>query len=693
MSPTAKRFLVIPAAAAVSLVLAGCQKHAETAGPAWTLDESQLIQPIRFHPDDVDPAISACTDFGAHTNDKWLAANPIPDDQSRWGAFMVLRDRSLQVQKQLAEQIAAEANPQGIHKTIADLWTTGMDEAALDAQGITPLAARLAEVDALADGAAVAAWLRAQAAVGNLLLFDFGPEADFNDSSMNMAYAVQGGTSLPDKTYYFAKDKQSVRDAFAVHVQKMLELSGVSAEDAEAQARDVMAFETRLAGASKSEEDLSRDVSLYYHPVTAAEADELAPNFPWTAFFESQQLAVPAKFSLAMPDFHREVSRMLDDVPLAQWKSYLRFRLVDDAAPYLGKAFADQRFEFYNKTLLGQPAQQPRWKRVLNAIEQSAGEAMGEVYVEAAFPPESRAQMEQLVGNLVQALKGRIENLTWMSGTTKEKALAKWAAFTTKIGYPEKWRDWSGLATSRDSYYGNVMAARAFNYRHDLDKIGKPVDRTEWVMSPQTVNAYYNPLQNEIVFPAAILQPPFFDPSMDAAYNYGAIGAVIGHEITHGFDDQGSRFGPTGNFEQWWTPADARQFKALTGKLVKQFDGYRVGPENLPVNGNLTLGENIADLGGLAIAYDALHAATKDQPDAAEGGLTRDQRFFYGWGSVWRGQMRPEALKVRLATDPHSPEWARVVGALANHPAFAAAFGCKDTDPMVNAGDKRVVIW
>jgi putative endopeptidase len=301
--------------------------------------------------------------------------------------------------------------------------------------------------------------------------------------------------------------------------------------------------------------------------------------------------------------------------------------------------------------------------------------------------------MEELVGNLNLALKARIENLSWMSAATKEKALAKWATFTTKIGSPEKWRDWSGLATSRDSYYGNVMVARAFNYRHELDKVGKPVDKTEWGMTPQTVNAYYNPLLNEIVFPAAILQPPFFDPTVDAAYNYGAIGAVIGHELTHGFDDQGSRFGPTGNLEEWWTNADSRQFKALTGKLVKQFDGYKVGPENLAVNGNLTLGENIADLGGLSIAYDALQVASEGRADAADGGLTRDQRFFYGWASVWRGQMRPEALKVRLVSDPHAPEWARAVGAPTNHPAFAAALGCKDTDPMVNAGEKRVVIW
>ncbi len=318
---------------------------------------------------------------------------------------------------------------------------------------------------------------------------------------------------------------------------------------------------------------------------------------------------------------------------------------------------------------------------------------MGQIYVEVAFPPESRDRMQQLVGNLTTALKGRIENLAWMSDATKTKALVKWGTFTSKIGYPTKWRDYTGLATSKDSYFGNVVAAQAFNYKWELGKIGKPVDKTEWEMTPQTVNAYYNPLQNEVVFPAAILQPPFFDPKADDAYNYGAIGGVIGHELTHGYDDQGARFGPTGNFEQWWTDADAKAFKALTGKLVQQFNAYEVGPEKLKVNGNLTLGENIADLGGLAIAYDALQHASEGKEDSKADGLTRDQRFFYGWAAVWRSQLRPEALKVRLASDPHSPEGPRAIGAPSNHPAFAAAFGCKEGDPMVKSGDQRVVIW
>jgi putative endopeptidase len=680
--------------AAVLLALAGCQKAPEQkaeAAPAFRLDEAQLIQPIRFGAGDLDASKSACTDFAAYANDKWLAANPIPADQVRWGAFNVLRERSLQVQKQLAEQIAAKPTQAGIEKIIADIWATGIDENKRNADGVAPLDSRLEEIAALKDGAGIAEYLRKVSARGENPLFGFGSLADFKDSTMQMAYAVQGGTSLPDKTYYFDADKKAIREAFVAHVAKVLELSGVPATDAAAQAKQVMAFETRLAKASKSQEDISRDFSLYYNPVTLADADKLTPNFSWTAFVEAQQIAKIEKLSLSVPSFHQEVSRMLKDVPVAEWQSYLRFHVVDGASPYLSDALVQQQFDFYSKTLSGQKEMKALWKRVLGQLEGAAGEAMGQVYVQVAFPPESRDRMQKLVDNLREALKGRIENLAWMTPATKAKALEKWSGFTSKIGYPEKWRDWSGLATSRDSYFGNMIKAGEFNYRYDLAKIGKPTDKTEWGMTPQTVNASYNPLNNDITFPAAILQPPFFDPKADDAINYGSIGAVIGHELTHGYDDQGSRFGPTGNFEQWWTPEDAKKFAALTGALVKQYNGYTLMDSK--VNGKLTLGENIADLGGINIAYDALQRASKDVADPKVDGLTRDQRFFLGFASVWRDQIRPEALKVQLASDPHSPGRVRANGTPTNLPAFAAAFGCKAGDPMVNADDKRVVIW
>jgi putative endopeptidase len=424
-----------------------------------------------------------------------------------------------------------------------------------------------------------------------------------------------------------------------------------------------------------------------------AEADKLSPNFPWTKFFESQKVATSEFFSLGIPAFHQEVSKMLADVPVAQWQSWLRFKVIDGAAPYLSDNFVAENYEFYGKTLQGQKEQRARWKRVLGVIENSAGEAMGQRYVEVAFPASSKAQMLELVNNLRDALKARIENLAWMSDATKKKALEKWAAFNTKIGYPDKWRDWSGLATSRDSLYGNVAAATAFNYRWNLDKIGKPVDKDEWGMTPQTINAYYDPQRNEIVFPAAILQPPFFDPQADAALNYGAIGAVIGHELTHGYDDQGSRFGPSGNFEVWWTKEDAAKFGALTGKLVKQYSSYTAPGLTEKVNGNLTLGENIADLGGINIAYDAFQKAVEGKPDPKIDGMTRDQRFFLGFASAWREKYTPELTKLIVASDPHSPDAVRANGTPTNVDAFAKAFGCKEGDAMVNSGDKKVVIW
>ncbi|MCW4470970.1 peptidase [Xanthomonas sp. H13-6] len=686
---------------AIGAALVGCKKDetpaadsaasAQAATSTLTLDESKLPAYNAFHVSDLDTGQDACTDFGAYVNGKWLAANEIPGDRTSWGAFTILDERSVAVQHQLAEQAAAIENATGVEKIVGDFWATGMDEARINAQGLEPLQADLAAIDGLQDREAIADYLRATAAKGENGLFGFGAEADFKNSSMNIAYAMQGGLGLPDKTYYFDADKKDKLAAYQAHVAKVLELSGVAAEEAARQAAEVVKFETRLAKASKSSVEMSRDVSLYYNPVTLAEADKLTPNFSWTKFFESQGVAAPEKFSLAIPAFHQEVDKALGDTDPSVWRAYLRFHAVDSASPYLSDAFVQENYAFYGKTLNGQKEIKPRWKRVLATIEDDAGEAFGQMYVKVAFSPEAKAKMEVLVQNLSDALKDRIENLAWMSEETKAKAIAKWETFTPKIGYPDKWRDWSGLQTSRDSYLANVRAATEFNYRWNLSKIGQPVDKSEWGMTPQTVNAYYNPLQNEIVFPAAILQPPFFDPNADDALNYGGIGAVIGHEMTHGYDDQGARFGPTGNFEDWWTPADAKGFKGLTGKLVNQFNQYKVGEQH--VNGELTLGENIADLGGLATAYDALQKATAGQEDPKVDGLTRDQRFFANWATVWRTKYTPENAKVRLATDPHAPAQFRATGAPSNLPTFAAAFECKPGAPMVRTGDQQVVIW
>ncbi len=688
-----------------ALALTACPKQSKEIAPtaaatalpahdssAFTLDESKLPPVNRFMVGDLDASKNACTDFGGYVNGKWKAANAIPGDRSSWGAFDMLDERSLAVQRQLAQRAASAPGATGVDKLVGDFWATGMDASKVDAQGIAPLKDRLDAISALSDKASIAEYLRTSAADGENVLFGFGASPDFKDSTMNIGYASQGGLGLPDRGYYFDKDKKDKLDAYQAHIAKVLELSGMTTAESTTQAKSVLAFETRLAKASKSQQEMARDVSIFYNPTTLAAADKLTPNFPWSKFFASQGLAAPAMFSLATPAFHKEVDTMLGDVPASTWKSYLRFHTVDEASPYLSEPFVQENYAFYNKAMRGQKQQKERGKRVLKTIDGNVGEALGQMYVKVAFPAESKARMETLVQNLRNALKARIEKLDWMSPQTKAKALAKWSAFTPKIGYPDKWRDWNGLQTSRDSYIGNVLAATRFNYKWDIGKIGKPVDRTEWGMSPQTVNAYYNPMQNEVVFPAAILQPPFFDAKADDAANYGGIGAVIGHEMTHGYDDQGSRFGPTGNFENWWTAADSKGFASRTDKLVNQFSVYEAAP-GLKVNGKLTLGENIADLGGLATAYDAMKAATAGTPDPMTDGLSRDQHFFINWATVWRSNYTPDYMKVIVNSNEHAPADFRAIGAPSNLPAFATAFSCKAGDTMVRGADSQVVIW
>ena len=657
--------------------------------------QAAAVEPIRFEMAQIDGDVAVCTDLNEFVNKKWLAANPIPGDRVTWGSFEVLGERSLQTTAQLAETAAkktdgAVGTPDRI---VGDFWATAMDEAKANALGIKPIQGELDAIAALKQPEDIADFLRTSYAKGQGYVFGFGPSPDFKDSSINIAYVAQAGLGLPDRDYYFDEDKAEQRAAYVKHIAKVLELSGTPAADAAKLSNDVMAFETRLAKVSKSSEELSRDVSLFYNPVSIADADKMTPNFSWTRFFEAQGIEAPKMFSMAIPAFHAEFDKMLTEVPVSTWQAYLRFQAVDGAAPFLSDEFAQENFNFYNKTLRGQKEMQPRWKRSLTAINQQAGEALGQLYVRENFPPESKARMEQLVGNLRDALKVRLEGLEWMSPETKKKALEKWAAFTPKIGYPNKWRDWSGLKTSRESYVGNILAGIEFNYKYNLAKIGKPVDKTEWGMSPQTVNAYYNPQQNEIVFPAAILQPPFFDVKADDALNYGGVGAVIGHEMIHGYDDQGSRFGPNGNFENWWTDADKKGFEELTAKLVAQFNDYEASP-GAKVNGNLTLGENIADLGGLAVAYDAMKRAQGPGfKDPMIDGYTQDQRFFMNWGTVWRRHFTPNELAVRLKTDPHAPANFRANGAPSNLTSFSTAFACKPGDPMVRSGEKQINIW
>ncbi|WP_323031025.1 M13 family metallopeptidase [Brachymonas denitrificans] len=664
---------------------------ASSSTGTYTIDQTKLLPFNAFKVDDLDKSIDACHDFAGYANARFLAANPVPSDRTIWGSFDMLGERSMQIQQQLAEQAAANRAAKGVDKLIGDLYATGMDEARINAAGYTPIKAELDAISRLSNKEQIAEYLRENAAKGRDILFDFVVFADFKAPDMNMAYVGQAGLGLPDKTYYTADNRKDVLAAYEVYVANILKLIGVSGTEAARQAADIVALEKRLAHASLSSEELARDRELEYNPVTLAEADRLTPNFSWTKFFQSQQVAAPARLSLAMPGFHQEVSRMLAEVPVSVWQSYFKYHAASAAAPHLSDAFVQEHFRFYSKALRGQDEKETRAMHVLNAINRGAAEALGQLYVKVAFSPEAKMRMETLVANIGKAFKTRIENLDWMSSETKKRALEKWASFEPRIGYPDKWRSWDGLRTSRDSYYDNLQALQEFNHKWMLGKIGKPVNRTEWDTSPQVVNAYYRPARNDIVFPAAILQPPFFDPNADDAINYGGIGAVIGHEMTHGYDDQGARFDAAGKFENWWTPADAQAFSERTAQLVRQFDGYTTLGEN--VNGRLTLSENIADLGGLATAYDAMKAATAGKPDPMTGGLTNDQRFFLSWATGWRRNMKDEEARWRLSTDIHAPAQFRVIGAPSNMPAFAAAFNCKPGDRMVIGDADRVDIW
>ena len=690
-------------ALSVSLTLAACQKAEEPAAtaaapeaPKLQVDLAQVQQqPISLKAEDLDTSIQACQDFNGFVNSRWLAANPVPGDRTTWGAFPALGERSLQVQHEIAKAAAAGEWPQGsMEQKVGDFFAAGMDEAAIEAAGLAPVQPELDRIDALASNADIPAYIGDAYGRGQGMLFGFYAMADYNDSTTNIAYASQGGLSLPERAYYLEdrEDYKTARAAFVEHVAALMQLAGSDEETAKAQAQDVLAFETRLAQASLGRLEL-RDPASRYNPVSLADADASTPNFSWTQFFTALDVDAPQTFSLPMPGFFKEVDAMLADVPLETWKTWLRFRTIDEASPYLSNAFAERNFEFYGKTLRGQKEMQERWKRVLGALNGSMGEGFGQLYVEQAFPPESKAKMDELVGNLMASLKTRLENLEWMSEDTKAKAIEKWSSFTPKVGYPDKWRDWSGLEVSDESYAGNLLAASAFNYRYMLDKIGKPVDRSEWGMSPQTVNAYYRATANEIVFPAAILQPPFFDVNADDALNYGGIGAVIGHEMLHGFDDQGSKFDAHGNMANWWTDQDREKFEAATAKLADQYSGYEALP-GLFVNGKLGLGENIADLGGVTVAHDALQRAQGEGfTDPMIDGYSQDQRFFMNWATVWRIAFTEAQLKQQITVGPHSPGMFRAIGAPSNLPAFAEAFECKEGDKMVRSGEDRVVIW
>ena len=644
-------------------------------------------------PKNLDTSVAPQVDFFKYANGGWTKANPVPAAYSRWGAFNEVDEHNKTALHGILERAAKVEKPGSLEKLVGDFYASGMDEGSVNVAGVAPLAADHTRVGGVAAAADVQAALAALHLYGVRAGFFIASEPDPKDSNIVITGLGQGGLGLPDRDYYFRDDEKSqkLREQYVAHVAKLLELAGDSPDAAKAAAAAVMRVETALAKGSKTNVEL-RDPVANYHKMTVDELQKLTPHFDWKTYFAAIGLKTPAYLDVGQPDFFTALESQLKDAPAADWQAYLRWQLVHGAAPFLSKLFVDENFDFYGTTLTGAKELRDRWKRVLDTVDRSAGEALGQLYVGENFPPDAKRRMLALVENLRSALRDRLKTLEWMDEPTRAKALAKLEAFGVKIGYPDKWIDYSKLSVDRSSYVRNVFRAAEFNFRRDLAKIGKPVDKTEWGMSPPTVNAYYDPQRNEIVFPAGILQKPFFEASTDDAVNYGGIGAVIGHEMTHGFDDQGSQFDAVGNLENWWTAESAKRFKERTTAIVKQFAGY-TAIDDLHLNGELTQGENIADLGGLKIAYAAFKKATAGKPAVKIDGFTPEQRFFLSWATVWHTNIRDAQLRLQVNTDPHSPANFRVNGPVSNLPEFYDAFNVPENSPMRRAAAERVTIW
>jgi putative endopeptidase len=639
-----------------------------------------------------DPSVRAQDDLFRHINGKWIATAEIPGEYGLYGSFMQLRDNSLRDLRAIIEEAAShhDSPPRSEAQQIGDLYSDFMNEARVEKLGLEPIQADLAKVDAIKDKSELLTLLGQLQRGGVGGLFGLFVSTDAKKSDQSIVYLTQDGISLPDESYYRDPKFKPIRDAYVTHVGRMFKLAG-RPEPALA-AKQVMELETRLA---KNHWDRvkSRDATKTYNKKSLAELAALTPGFGWEHFAQSFGYKGKGDIVVRQPEYFAAMAQAYKEVGIDQLKTWLTWNILKSSASYLNKGMVDEAFDFERK-LSGAKEQPPRWKRGVRVIEGSLGEAAGKLYVAKHFPPEAKARMQQLVRNLIEAYRQDISTLDWMSGTTRQKALEKLAKFTPKIGYPDKWRDYSKLEIRPDDLVGNVRRAYAFELDRDLAKLGKPVDRTEWGMTPQTVNAYYNPGFNEIVFPAAILQPPFFDLKADDAVNYGGIGAVIGHEIGHGFDDQGSKYDGDGNMKDWWTEADRKEFDKRAKMLIEQYNSLE--PAQLPgqhVNGALTIGENIGDLGGLTIAHKAYKIALAGAPAPALDGLTGEQRLFVGWGQVWRSKIRDAELSRRLATDPHSPAEFRCNGVVRNMPEFYEAFNVKKGDKLWLPIEERVRIW
>ncbi len=647
-------------------------------------------------PANMNPSVRPQDDFFEYANGSWIKKNPIPATETSWGNFNVLNEKSQSALRTICEDAAKNktAQPGTNQQRIGDFYASGMDSAAIEKAEFTPLMPMLNKIGALKDKAGVAHTMgelhKVQVGAG----FVFFVMADMKDSKVNAAYIYQSGTGLPEKDYYLGEELKSVRDEYQKHLHNMFMLMGDDKETALVNANHVFAIEKKFADSSMSAVEM-RDQERQYNKMALADLQKMTPNIDWTDYFKTMQAAGVKEVIVAQPAFLRQVNAMIASEPVDAWKAYYRWQLVHLCAPKLHSKVSDENFRFYGTVLSGAQKQQPRWKRVLSSTEGALGEALGQLYVERHFSEESKDRVNVMVDNLIAAYTERIQTRDWMSDQTKEQALAKLNTILRKLGFPDKWRDYTGLKVSRESYVMNFLASNRFDVAYNLGKLGKPVDRMEWGMTPATVNAYYNPSNNEIVFPAAIMQAPFFDPNADDAVNYGAMGAIIGHELTHGFDDQGAMFDSEGNMKNWWTEEDVKNFQVRTRKLAEQFAAFVVIDSiDLHLNGELTLGENIADLGGLTIAYYAYKKSLDGKPAPAKiDGFTGEQRFFLSWAQGWRNSMRPKSLINMVKTNPHSPARFRVIGPLSNMQEFYEAFDVKPGDKMYRKPEDRVQIW
>ncbi len=642
---------------------------------------------------DLDTSFSPASDFDNYANGGWKKRFPIPDEKSRFGSFDLLADTGeVQVQKLITEIATNKQKAGSIALKIADFYNTGLDTAKIEANGCKPVQPLFDQINSIQnkdDLMKVVADLHTK---GIRPMYSLFSDADQKNSELVVAYLYQGGLGMPDRDYYTKDDERSksVQESYKVHLQKIFSLAGDNEAISKANSSVVYTIEYRLAKSSMTLLE-QRDPHHIYHKMNLEGLQKISPEINWSSQFQSLGLSNPGDFIVGQPDFVTELGKMLKEVSVDDWKIYLKWQVLRSTSSYLSLAFVNQSFDFFGKTLSGQMAQRPRWKRVQEATNNALSEAIGQLYVQKYFPAESKKRMLELVQNLRVSLGERIKQLAWMSDETKAKALAKLDAVNVKVGYPDKWRDYSALEVSTDSYVANVLRARQFDFNFMISKVNKPVDRTEWQMAPQEVNAYYNPNMNEIVFPAAILQPPFFYADADNAVNYGAIGVVIGHEMTHGFDDQGRLYDKVGNLADWWTADDSKLFGERTKVLVNQFNNYTV-LDTLKANGELSLGENIADLGGLNIAYYAMKKASTGNEKPIDG-FTPDQRFFLAYAHLWAQNIRDKEIVRRTKEDPHSLGRFRVLGPLRNMPEFYKAFDVKEGDYMFLKEADRAVIW